>query len=67
VGSVATRLDEIVQIVQTMLHGRFRSAFQSDAAIIAEIRQNNDISAFDVAILIHAMRNISASLQKYIS
>jgi len=50
-----------------MLHGRFRSAFQSDAAIIAEIRKNNDISAFDIAMLIHAMRNISTSLQKYIS
>jgi len=65
-GSVAARLDEIIQIVQTMLHGKYRTAFQDDAACIQTIRNTASVSAVDVSMLIHAMRNIHTSLQNYI-
>jgi len=64
-GGIAVQLDEIVRTVQHMLHGKFRSEFEQDAAIISTIRQTSCLSELDVALLICSIRSITASLQKY--
>jgi len=58
--SIAAHLDAIVHLIETMLHGKYRSIFHVQAATIEQVRTKYDLDETDIALLIYAIDNIQS-------